>query len=245
MKRLALLTLVAMLALPAAALARTFPARVVHATPNALTLRLADGRVVRYASPRPASAAPRPLLAHAARDAAAADVSFNLAALAPGVTVLVSASPGGVTIGLPGPGAPEQRASGVVRAVAPGSFVLELADHTQLRLQGAGVHPCETASVAYHQDLVLLVADSVRAAGRRAAHCSGRGRAAHAGYVQRLASGTVSAASEGTVTIISAASGARVTFATSASVVAGDHVVIVYHRASGRPVADAVYAQAD
>lgn len=244
MRRLALLTLLAMLALPGAALARTFPARVVDASAHALTLRLAGGKVVRYVDPHLAGAsAGQPMLAHAAR-ADGPQITFSLGALGPGVAVLVTQSRAGVTIALPGPGAPEQRASGVVTDVQQGTFVLRLADRTRLRLHGTGVRPCEVASVAYHQDVVLLVADSVQATGRHAAHCTGSGRAANAGDVQRMARGTVTAVGNGTLAIIDSATGRRETFLTAATPAVGDHVVVVYHRASGRAVADALYAQA-
>jgi hypothetical protein len=243
MRRLALLTLLALLALPGAALARTFPARVVDASAHAVTLRLAGGEVVRYVDPHVADAsAGQSGLAHAAR-ADGPQITFSLGALSPGVAVLVTQSRAGVTIALPGPGV-EQRASGVVTDVQQGTFVLRLADRTRLRLHGTGVAPCEVASVAYHQDVVVLVADSVQAKGRHAAHCTGSGHATHSGDVQRLARGTVTAVGDGTVTIIDGATGRRESFLTAATPAVGDHVVIVYHLASGRAVADALYARA-
>ncbi len=244
MRRLALLTLLSMLALPSVALGRTFPARVVHSSSQAVTVRLASGKVVRYDHPHVAgAAATSPVLAHAAR-ATGPQVTFNLGALDPGVAVLVVKSAGGVTIALPGPGTPEQRAAGVVTAAAPGTFVLRLHDGTKLRLHGTGVRACETATVAYHQDVVLLVADSVHGAHDRAAHCTARRGHGPAGHDQRMARGTVTSVSDGTVTIIDSASGERRTFATTATPAVGDHIVIVYHRGAGRAVADALYASA-
>jgi hypothetical protein len=244
MRRLVLLTLVTLLALPGAALARTFPARVVNSSAQAVTVRLPGGKVVRYVHPRIAGAAgTRSLMAHAAR-AVGPQITFNLGALDPGVAVLVTQAADGVSIALPGPGAPEQRAIGVVSEVRSGTFVLRLNDHTNLRLHGHGVHACEAASVAYHQDVVLLVADSVHAVRGHAAHCTSRGGHAASGHVQRMARGTVTAAAAGTVTIIDAVTGRQETFATNATPVVGDHVVIVYHRSGGGAVADALYGLA-
>jgi hypothetical protein len=244
MRRLALLTLVTLLSLPGAALARTFSARVVQSSVQAVTVRLAGGKVVRYVHPRVAGApSAQPLMAHAAR-ADGPQITFNLGALDPGVAVLVTEAADGVSITLPGPGAPEQRAVGVVSEVQKGTFVVRLDDHTKLRLHGNGVHECETARVAYHQDVVLLVADSVHAVRGHAAHCTSRGGHAAAGHVQRMMRGTLTAAADGTVTIIDAATGRRETFATSATPAVGDHVVIVYHRSGARAVADALYALA-
>jgi hypothetical protein len=244
MRRLVLLTLATLLALPGAAVARTFSARVIRSSEQAVTVRFAGGKVVRYVHPRVAgAAAAKPLMAHAAR-AQGAQITFSLGALDPGVAVLVTRVRDGVTIALPGPGAPEQHATGVVSDVQQGTFVLRLSDHTKLRLHGNGVHECETASVSYHQDVVLLVADSVRGVHGHGAHCASRGHHAPAGHVQRMARGTVSAAADGTVTITDAATGHSETFTTSATPAVGDHVVIVYHSAGGRLVADALYALA-
>src|ERR1700760_3497294 len=125
MRRLVLLTLVTLLALPGAALARTFSGRVVDTSATSLTLRLAGGKVVHYDHPRVAGAATSgPFVAHIAR-AAEAGAALNLRGLEPGVTVLVTTSGTGVSIALPGPGAPEERASGVVTAVAPHSVALD------------------------------------------------------------------------------------------------------------------------
>jgi hypothetical protein len=175
MRRFGLLTVVTMLALPGVAGAATFPARVVRAGAGVLTVRLADGALVRYSGVRAATGPARsPLLAHAAREAAGGAIALNLRALDPGVTVLVTARRGstaGAAIALPGPGGvPEQHATGVVSSAGPDGFVLELPDRTSLRLHtGARLHACQTAAVSYHQDAGVLVADSVRRGGERRA----------------------------------------------------------------------------
>jgi hypothetical protein len=252
MRRLALVTLVSMLALPGAATARArvYSARVVRANAGSLLVRLADGRIVRYGAPRVATASsPRPLLAHVARasdPAGAAD--FDLRALEPGVNVLVSATSAGVTIGLPGPGAPEQHARGVVSAVAPDGFVLQLPDHTRLRLhtsRRARLQPCQTASVSYHQDLSLLVVDRTHgdgsvARGRGRGH--GRGRGAR-GCAAQSAAGTITALTANAVSIATA-DGRSLTFKASRRVTGGfavgDGVDVSYvgHRAT-----EVTYAQ--
>jgi hypothetical protein len=94
------------------------------------------------------------------------------------VTVLVTARRGsttGATIALPGPGAPEQHASGVVSGLRSDGFVLELPDRTALRLHArVQVRACESAEVAYHQDDGLLVADVVNRGRAAAGHCATR-----------------------------------------------------------------------
>ena len=155
----------------------------MRAGAHALTLQLADGKVVSYPSLGPASPAAgrSQLLAHAARVAQAIDVH----SLAPGVEVLATLatdrSPGGVTIALPGPGAPEQHASGVVGAVAQDAFVLESSDHATLRLQASPsllrrLRACQRAVVSYHQDAGVLIADGIRGGrqDRRAAPSGAR-----------------------------------------------------------------------
>jgi hypothetical protein len=220
MRRLALVTLVTMLALPGAALGRTFPGRVVHATANSLTLRLPGGKVVHYDHPRVAGPpAGQPLLAHAAR-ATAAGVTLELRALEPGVTVLVTRTAAGVSIALPGPGAPEQHATGVVTAVAPDAYALRLADHTQLRLHGAGVHPCQVARVAYHQDAGLLVADGVR---------SVRGRDAR-GCAARAVQGTITAISADGLTIRTPSGRSKTFKAAAEGFAVGDVVDVTGHQ---------------
>jgi hypothetical protein len=240
MRRLALVTLVTMLALPGAALARsrTFPARVVRATAQSLTVRRADGAIVRYVSPRVAAPTPeRPLLAHVARATEAGRAAFSLQALEAGVTVLVDATRGGVTVTLPGPGASGQRAIGVVSVVAPDGFVLRLPDRTALRLHTShrlSLRPCETASVTYHQDLALLVADRVQrlAGGRRARGCSALG-----------AAGTIAAISPRGL-MITTGDGRSLTFSaprtTTGGFAVGDAVDVSYLR--GRAI-DVAYAE--
>ncbi len=218
-----------MLALPSAAGAATFSARVVRASTGALTVRLAGGRIVRYIGARAGGAPARPpLLAHAAREVSA-NLTFVLRSLEPGVVVLVTARPGsraGAVITLPGPGAPEQQARGVVGDVEPDALTLELPGHVELRIHGgahAGLRPCQTVAVSYHQDAGLLVADSIRAAGPQArVVCPARD-----------ASGTVTAVSSGGLTI-STRGGPSLTFrgargATSGFAV-GDVVDVAYRR---------------
>jgi hypothetical protein len=236
MRRLALVTLVTMLALPGAALARprAFSARVVRAGTHTLAVRLASGKLVYYSSVRVAPRAPeRPLLAHVARAMALAGAAFELRALEPGVTILVSATKAGVSVALPGPGAPEQQATGVVRDVQPDGFVLQLGDQTRLRLHASGairLRGCARLSVAYHQDVALLVADRVtRAGGVRARGC-----------VERSATGTITAVSASSLTIATAA-GRSLTFAVSGATAdgfaVGDAVDVSYVRGRAIEVA--------
>jgi hypothetical protein len=227
MRRLALGTVVTMLALPSVAGAATFPARVVRAGARVLTVRLADGSVVRYRAPRVAGAAAQPsLLAHAAREAAAGALVLDLHALDPGVTVLVTARAGstaGAVISLPGPGSvSEEHATGVVSDVEGDGFTLELPDRTRLRLHTAArVRACQTAGVDYHQDAGVLVADRVH---------RGPGRAAH-GCRTRSVAGTITAISSTAVTI------GRRTFSASPAVTSGfnvgDRVDVSYTRGAG------------
>jgi hypothetical protein len=220
MRRLALVTLVTLLALPSAALGRTFSGRVVHAGADSLTLRLVGGRVVRYDHPRVAQpAAGQPLLAHAAR-AVHNGITLELRALDPGVTVLVTSSPAGISVALPGPGAPEQHATGVITAVAPDAFALRLPDHTQLRLHGAGVHSCQVARVEYHQDAGLLVADGVRSVRGR----HGRGCATH------TVQGTITAISADGLTIRTASGRSETFEAATDGFAVGDLVDVTGHQ---------------
>jgi hypothetical protein len=233
MRRLALVTLVTMLALPGAALARprAFAARVVRASGHTLTVRLSSGALVHYSSVRVAPpAAERPLLAHVARAISPVGGAFELEALEPGVTVLVTTTSTGATVSLPGPGSSEHQASGLVSDVQPDGFVVQLPDHTQLRLHASrGVRPraCETVSVVYHQDVALLVADRVHRAGSRSARrCA-----------ERSAAGTITAISSRALTLATAA-GRSVRFAASGAesdeFVVGDVVDVSYVR--GRAV---------
>jgi hypothetical protein len=61
----------------------------------------------------------------------------------------------------------------VVSSAAGGSILLDTQAGLELRLRGAlaGVHPCERASVVYHQDRLTLVADRVTVIG--ATDCAG------------------------------------------------------------------------
>jgi hypothetical protein len=190
-------------------------------------VRLADGSIVRYPGARAASPPAGPsLLAHTARAAAAGAFVFDLRALEPGVTVLVTPSPGsaaGAVIALPGPGGvSEEHAAGTVSSVEADGFVLELPDRTPLRLHTAArVRTCEIAVVVYHQDAGVLVADRVHGAGGHAARrCAAR-------------------SAEGTITAISATAltiGQR-TFSASAAMTAGfhvgDRVDVTYTRGAG------------
>jgi hypothetical protein len=64
-------------------------------------------------------------------------------------------------------------------------------------------------------------------------------------YVEAKATATVTAAAPGTLTIVDSAGGRRATFVArpAQDAALGDHVVVVYHRSRGRPVADVLYAQ--
>jgi hypothetical protein len=183
-------------------------------------------------------------VARAGDPAGAAD--FNLRALEPGVNVLVTATSAGVTIGLPGPGAPEQHARGLVSAVGPDGFVLQLPDHTRVRLhtsRRARLRPCQTASVSYHQDLSLLVADRTHG-DRGAARGRGRGLGRGArGCGAQSAAGTITAITSNAVSIATA-DGRSLTFRASRRVTGGfavgDGVDVSYvgHRAT-----EVTYAQ--
>ncbi len=173
MKRVAVAAAVAMLALPASALAATFNARVVRSDPLHLVLRRVDGRTVTYTAAQIAArpegmGSARPPLAHMAggpRSAAAA-----VAALDPGVLVRVhQASDGNVSLGLPSGVGTRHRVTGVVSAVSGGSILLDTAGGLTLRLRGAvgSVGPCQQANVLYHQDEFTLIADHVAPTGRR------------------------------------------------------------------------------
>jgi hypothetical protein len=207
--------------------AATFPARVVRAGAHALTVRLADGAIVRYPGARVASSPARPsLLAHAAREASAGTLLFDLHALEPGVTVLVTARPGstaGALIALPGPdGVSELHAAGVVSQVGPDGFVLSLPDRTSVRLHTAArVRACQTAVVSYHQDAGVLVADRVHRGG---GHATGGCRA-------RSAVGTITAISATALTIDHRTFSASA--ATTAGFQVGDRVEVTYTRGAG------------
>lgn len=227
MRRLALVTVVTMLALPGVAGAATFPARVVRAGAHALTVRLADGAIVRYSGARVASSPARSsLLAHAAREAPGGPLLFVLHALEPGVTVLVTPRPGstaGAVIALPGPdGASEKHATGVVSRAGPDGFVLSLPDRTSVRLHTAArVRACQTAVVSYHQDAGVLVADRVHRGG---GHATGGCRA-------RSAVGTITAISATALTIDHRTFSASA--ATTAGFQVGDRVEVTYTRGAG------------
>lgn len=218
----------------------SFYGRVVRAGIHGLTLQLADGDLVTYASAQPSASAPAQSepLAHAARATAPLDIS----ALAPGVEVLATVATdlraSRVTIALPGPGAPEQKARGLVSAVTTDSFALEMSNQGMLRLHAsptmlARLRACERATVSYHQDAGLLVADGIHRTG------SARGRC-----VSRSATGTISSVSASGLTITTRG-GRSVSFTAAATTTGGfavgDVVDVIYGR--GRNAIAVQYAE--
>jgi hypothetical protein len=174
---------VAVLALPSGAVAggraRSYNARVLRVSSLGVVLRRAGGRTVRFsadeltqvASRVDASSDGHEPLAHMTGQLPG--LVSALERLAPGVIVRVTdrAQSGGrprVALGLPPAVGRAQRARGVVGSVFGGSFLLDTVNGLELRLRGhaVGLHACDQATVAYHQDHVTLVADSVRDTGR-------------------------------------------------------------------------------
>ena len=182
MKRVAVAAVLATLAVPASALAAgravTYNARVVRADALNLVLRRLDGRTVRFSAAQIAglpgatadSGHPAAPLAHMAGGPRSA--GSGVAQLAPGIVVRVTETVDGsgraaVRLGVPPGVSASRRARGVVSAVSAGSVLLDTAGGVELRLRGAvgGLHPCQQASVVYHQEKLTLVADRVLAGG--------------------------------------------------------------------------------
>lgn len=107
-------------------------------------------------------------------------VSISVVGLEPGVTVLITetvAANGDITITItlpPSTGSPgaEQTATGVVDEVDDADFYLDPGDGDDLEfnmdadtLSNLNLQTCDTASVTYHQDAGVLIADSVTVTG--------------------------------------------------------------------------------
>jgi hypothetical protein len=182
-KRFTLVAAVVTLAVPSGALAAgrviRFNARVLRSDTLGVVLRRADGRTVRFAAAQitgvPSSATVsgdrHDPLAHTA--AGPPGAGSPIAGLSPGVLVRVVETLGAggrptVRLRLPGGAGARQHAAGEVGAVSAGSFLLDAANGLELRLEGtvAGLRPCATASVVYHQEKLSLVADRVTVTGR-------------------------------------------------------------------------------
>lgn len=158
----------------------SFLAKVVHSTGKHVVLRLADGRTVTFSSKQLHHKRGAKVV-HAIRAAgdssAGGNITVSIQGLTPGVTVMVTESvdsQGNVTItitlppaGTPGVGG-QQQANGVITDVQTDTFVLTTSDGSSLNLHMAAaqisnlnLQICDTASVTYHQDSNLLIADSV------------------------------------------------------------------------------------
>jgi hypothetical protein len=106
-------------------------------------------------------------------------VTINVVGLQPGVTVLITEtvdSAGHVTITITLPPAAvagqQQTASGTLTDVGDDAFVLQTADGSDLRLHmtpdalsSLNLSSCDEASVTYHQDAGMLIADGVQVTG--------------------------------------------------------------------------------
>jgi hypothetical protein len=159
-----------------------FLARVLRSNATGVAFSLGDGTQVHFSAKQVArhrtrSRGHRNHLARAA-NASASGISINIEGLEPGVTVLVTetVNPDGsitITITLPPSGAPgvsgEESASGDITEVDDDAFVLTTDDGSDLRLHmGADalanldLQTCDTASVTYHQDGGMLIADTVK-----------------------------------------------------------------------------------
>lgn len=250
----------------------SFYGRVVRSSLHQLVLRLADGNVVGLSSSQISRASSRPRnrhtpLAHVARAMRPA-ITINIAALQPGVTVLVtetveSSAGTTITITLPGPSAPgvggEQRAGGMLSEVGQDAITVKSTDGSALRLHAAqsvssGLQTCETVSATYHQDAGMLIADSVQSTGSSTSgDCASQdSRDARGTITQEDATGTVSASGQDSVTITDSNTGQPETFNAPraeravpnqdmfAGVAVGDHLDVVYHGSSGALVADVV-----
>jgi hypothetical protein len=119
---------------------------------------------------------------HTAQVAGAGSITVNVVGLQPGVTVLITEtvdSAGNVTITItlpPMSATGHESATGVVTDVSDDAFVLQSSDGSTLRLHMApdalsnlGLSSCDTASVTYHQDAGMLIADNVALTGSSSA----------------------------------------------------------------------------
>jgi hypothetical protein len=143
---------------------------------------------------------------HGTRDTAPStpSVTIDLVGLTPGVTVLVTESVDSsgnvtITITLPPPTSlSAENATGVITEVDSDAFMLQTPGGSDLRLSmapatlaGLNLAACDTASVTYHQDADLLIADTVQVTGTAPQDCQSSGDA----------TGTITSVSDSGVTI--------------------------------------------
>lgn len=166
---------------------KMFTAQVVRSTASRLVVRTASGRELTFAASQI-----KPLRAHHLHvrpgrhghavfhtddlQLSSGNVVVNLVGLQPGVTIQITETTdtqGNVTITITLPSSsPSQSADGVVTEVDTDALTLQTDDGSELRLHvsadtlaNLNVQTCDTASVTYHQDAGILVADNVTDTG--------------------------------------------------------------------------------
>lgn len=202
----------------------SFTARVVRATAGGLVVRTASGRTLSFSAgqikhralPKHHGRTHRKGLAHDLNlQVSGGNVVLNILGLAPGAVVQITETinpDNTITVTITLPPAPaqqtEQSAAGVVTDLESDTFTVETGDGSDLRLHmdasslsQAGLNPCETVDVTYHQDGGLLVADSVTATGSSTAgDCAPSDDAS--GSITAISSDSVTVATDqGSVTV--------------------------------------------
>jgi hypothetical protein len=164
----------------------SFYGRVVHSSASGLVLRLNDGAAVSFT---PKQVVRKHISARwrsvnrsrgGRVQVTTGGVTLNVQGLEPGVTVLVTETVVGghktITVTLPNAAAPvgggEQHTTGTIEEVDDDAFVLQSADGTQLRLHmdattlsDLDLQTCDGATISYHQDAGVLIADNVSDSG--------------------------------------------------------------------------------
>lgn len=243
-----------------------FYGRVTRSSRNGLALRLADGKTVSFSSKQVRHHRPKQAQRHkrharvALMKVALATLTINIQGLQPGVVVLITETVddhGNVTITLSFPPhsdpvvGGEQRTSGTVADVGNDTFLLTTDDGSDLRLHiakaklaAAGLQPCDTADISYHQDAGMLIADSVTPTGT-----SDSGDCA-SGQDEQDATGTITQVSSDRITIATQDQGSMSFAIDSADLTdgyqVGDLVDVTYaDTGSGFDASDVEYVEQD